>query len=84
MRVFGSRCWYVVPKKDVQKLNARTREALMKDYSSRSKGYKLWDADARKFVVSRDVTFNESSNNQNADTAADVTTSPEFNFRSCC
>ena len=40
MRVFGSRCWYVVPKKDVQKLNnARTREALMKDYSSRSKGY---------------------------------------------
>ena len=28
--------------------------------------------------MSRDVTFNESSNNQNADTAADVTTSPEL------
>ena len=26
-------------------------------------------ADARKFVVSRDVTFNESSNNKNVDTA---------------
>ena len=28
--------------------------------------------------MSRDVTFNESSNNHNADTAADVTTSPEL------
>ena len=40
---------YVVPKKDVQKLDARTGEALMKGYSTQSKGYKLWDADARKF-----------------------------------
>ena len=68
----------MVPKKDVQKLVARSREALMMGYSSQIKGHKLWDADARKFVVSRDVTFNESSNNQNADTAADVTTSPEL------
>ena len=28
--------------------------------------------------MSRDVTFNESTNNQNADTAADVTTSPKL------
>ena len=29
MRVFDAQCWYVVPKKDVQKLDARTPEALM-------------------------------------------------------
>ena len=63
MRVFGSQCWYVLPKKDVKKLDARTREALMMGYSSQSKGYKLWDGDAGKFVVSRDVTFNEKSSN---------------------
>ena len=63
MRVFGSQCWYVLPKKDVKKLDARTREARMMGYSSQSKGYKLWDENAGKFVVSRDVIFNEKSNN---------------------
>ena len=76
MRVFGSQCWYVLPKKDVQKLDARTREALMMGYSTQSKGYKLCDADAGKFVVSRDITFNESSNSKNVDTA-DITTSAD-------
>ena len=63
MRVFASQCWYVLPKKDVKKLDARTREALMMGYSSQSKGYKLWDGIAGKFVVSRDVIFNEKSSN---------------------
>ena len=33
----------------------------MMGYSTQSKGYKLWDANVGKFVVLRDVTFNESS-----------------------
>ena len=41
MRVFGLQCCYVLPKKRVQKLDARTREALMMGYSTQSKGYKL-------------------------------------------
>ena len=58
-RVFGSECWYVVPRKKVKKLDARAREATMMGYSSQSKGYKLWDIESKKFVVSRDVTFKE-------------------------
>ena len=35
----------------------------MMGYSTKSKGYKICDADSSKLVVSRDVTFNESSVN---------------------
>ena len=67
MRVFGAQCWYVVPKKKVKKLDARSREALMVGYSSQSKGYKLLDIESNKFVVSRDVTFNERPCNSSDD-----------------
>ena len=60
MRVFGSQCWYVKPKRNMQKLDVRTRDALMMGYCGQSKGYKLWDGNDKKFVVSRDVTFNET------------------------
>eukprot|EP00171_Calliarthron_tuberculosum_P022915 IDg22915t1 len=59
MRVFGSKCWYVIPSSKVRKLDARSKEAIMVGYSTQSKGYKLWDQDLGKFVVSRDVTFDE-------------------------
>ena len=60
MRVFGSKCWYIVPKKKVKKLDTRAREAVMMGYSKQSKGYKLWDIESEKFVISRDVKFDET------------------------
>ncbi len=60
-RVFGSKCWYVVPKNKVRKLDARSKEGLMMGYSSQSKGYKIWDVETSKLIVSRDVTFSESA-----------------------
>ena len=63
-RVFGCKCWYVTPKKKVSKLDPRSREALMIGYSTQSKGYKLWDVESHKPVVSRDVTFTESTPKQ--------------------
>lgn len=59
MRVFGSLCWYVVPNKKVKKLDHRSRKAKLMGYSNKSKGYKLWDVELSKFVVSRDVKFDE-------------------------
>ncbi len=72
LRVFGSKCFYVVPKNKHKKLDPRCREVIMVGYSSQSKGYKLWDPDSRTFVypdsrtlaVSRDVTCDESVNSK--------------------
>ncbi len=60
-RVFGSKCWYVIPKNKVRKLDARSKEGLMMGYSTQSKGYRIWDIETSKLIVSRDVTFLESS-----------------------
>eukprot|EP00171_Calliarthron_tuberculosum_P006130 IDg6130t1 len=45
--------------KKVKKLDPRSREALLMSYSSQSKGYKIWDDELQRFIVSRDVTFDE-------------------------
>jgi len=42
LRVFGSRCWYTIPRKKVKKLDHRATEKK------------------KKFVISRDVKFDES------------------------
>ncbi len=53
-------CWYVLPGHKVKKLDSRAREAIFVGYASSSKGYKLWDEDLRRMVVSRSVRFDES------------------------
>ena len=60
-RVFGSKCFYVLPKNKVKKLDPRAREAIFVGYLENSKGYKLWDPDSRRCVMSRDVTFREEA-----------------------
>ena len=70
VRVFGSKCWFVLPKKDVKKLDCRAREGMFVGYSENSKGYKIWDATRKSMVVSRDVRFDEvgdSDNDKNRD-----------------
>lgn len=57
---FGSPCWYVIPKSKVRKLDPRSKKGVMMGYSNESKGYKIWDPQLKKFIVSRDVTFSES------------------------
>ena len=61
LRVFGCKCWFVIPKARVKKLDARSKEGLMMGYSNQSKGYKIWDIEASKLIISRDVTFDERS-----------------------
>ena len=61
LRVFGSKCWYTLPKLELRKLDLRAREAMFLGYSQCSKAYKLWDGELNKIVVSRDVKFDESA-----------------------
>ncbi|BBG93155.1 hypothetical protein Prudu_001078 [Prunus dulcis] len=41
------------------KLDPRAKKALFMGFSTGMKGYRLWCPDKKKFVVSRDVTFDE-------------------------
>ena len=63
LRVFGCNCWFVIPKSKLKKLDSRSKAGLMMSYSIQSKGYKIWDIESSKLVVSRDVIFNEPSVN---------------------
>ena len=57
LRIFGAKAWYcVLPRTD--KLQPRAREARMVGYTG--SGYRLWDPETEKIIVSRDVTFDET------------------------
>ncbi|KAL5715795.1 hypothetical protein ACHQM5_017567 [Ranunculus cassubicifolius] len=58
LKVFGCPAYYHV-KED--KLGVRAKKAIFLGYPVGVKGYRLWCTDLKKFVVSRDVTFNESA-----------------------
>ena len=58
-RIFGSRCHYILPRSKVKSLDTRSREAIFVGYAMQSKGYKLWDVNSCKCVISRDVIFHE-------------------------
>jgi len=80
LRVFGCRCWYTVPRANVDKLDKRAREAIMIGYARGSRGYKLWDVNDEKAVVSRDVKFDELGeyDDNTTDThSVDVDVSPD-------
>ncbi|KAH9752435.1 hypothetical protein KPL71_014676 [Citrus sinensis] len=58
LRIFGCPAYYLV--KD-GKLDPRARKAIFVGFKSRVKIFKLWDLEDKKFVCSRDVTFDEAS-----------------------
>jgi hypothetical protein len=59
LRIFGSRCWYFIPKTQTRKLDDRSCEAMMVWYSTPQNGYKLCDVKLKRMVVSRDIKFAE-------------------------
>jgi len=59
LRVFGSVCWYLLPKQNVKKLDARSTSAIFIGYSESSKAYKLLNLNTNKVIISKDVTFDE-------------------------
>ncbi len=61
IRIFGCKCWFVIPKIHTNKLDRRSKPGIMLGYSTQSKGYKIWDTEAQTIIVSRDVKFDESS-----------------------
>jgi hypothetical protein len=61
LRVFGSTCYSLIPKKKRSKLDARIQKYIFLRYSNTTKGYCLYDETNKKFILSRDMIFLESS-----------------------
>lgn len=60
-RVFGCLAYVHVPEGKRQKLDPRSTIMTFVGYEPGSKGYRLWNPTTQTIVLSRDVTFDESS-----------------------
>jgi hypothetical protein len=63
LRVFGSICYTLIPKEQRNKLGARSRKCIFWGYSNTTKAYHLYDKINKKFILSKDVIFLESTKN---------------------
>ena len=56
-RTFGCECFVHVPNSTRKKLDPKSKKCIFMGYSQESKAYRLYDPEAKKIVVSRDVVF---------------------------
>ncbi|CAL9021568.1 unnamed protein product [Prunus brigantina] len=61
LRVFGSLCYAQIPKQQRQKLDQTSTRCVFLGYGSCEKGYRLYNLESGKVIISRDVIFNEES-----------------------
>ncbi|POM81899.1 Hypothetical protein PHPALM_60 [Phytophthora palmivora] len=61
MRIFGCKAYVLTPREKRRKWDPKAREGTFMGYEERSKSYRVYDIEAGKVVISRDVTFDESS-----------------------
>ena len=61
VRVFGSIAYVHIPDDTRQKIDPKSKKCILIGYSLERKGYKYFNPSTRKFRVSRDVVFDEST-----------------------
>jgi len=61
MKTFGAKAYVHIPKAQRQKLDPVSIKGIMVGYAADSKAYRILLDNTKKIVVSRDVTFDESS-----------------------
>ncbi|KAJ0599630.1 putative RNA-directed DNA polymerase [Helianthus annuus] len=60
LNVFGCLAYALVPKQRRDKLSNKTEKTIFVGYSEASKGYKLYNPQTNKIIISRDVIFDEN------------------------
>ena len=64
-RLYFHLLYALIPKVHKNKLGARSHKCIFLGYSNTYKAYRLYDEVNKKFIVSRDVIFLESSKDDN-------------------
>jgi hypothetical protein len=59
--VFGCEAYAHVPKDERKKLDSKARKCILLGYGTEMKGYRLYHPNRARVFHSRDVQFNESS-----------------------
>ncbi|KAF2343935.1 Reverse transcriptase RNA-dependent DNA polymerase [Trinorchestia longiramus] len=59
-RTFRCMAYAHVPKDEREKLNSKSKTCVLLGYGSGTKGYRQYDFNAKRVLLSRDVVFNES------------------------
>ncbi|KAL0329071.1 UNVERIFIED_CONTAM: Retrovirus-related Pol polyprotein from transposon TNT 1-94 [Sesamum radiatum] len=60
-KVFGCICYVHIPAEKRTKFDEKSEKCIFIGYSSNTKGYRLLKLNTNKLIVSRDVTFHEST-----------------------
>jgi hypothetical protein len=58
LKIFGSDCHYTITDRK-KKLDYRARHGIFVGYDVKHMAYRIWDDEREKFIISRDVKFNE-------------------------
>ena len=61
LRVFGCDAYAHIPKDERRKLDTKARKCVLLGYGEQTKGYRLYDVAEKKVLHSRDVRFNENT-----------------------
>lgn len=64
MRLFGCKVYIHVPHHLRKKLDPKSRSGIFLGYFDASKGYRIWDLQCQRVVISRDVLFDEHNYTQ--------------------
>lgn len=59
LRVFGCKAMAHIPKEKRKKLDEKSIECIFVGYANNAKGYRLYDPESEKIIISRDVVFIE-------------------------
>lgn len=61
LKIFGSKAMVHVPKQNRLKWDHKSNELIFVGYCENTKGYRMYDPDSKKMVISRDVIFIEKT-----------------------